>query len=305
MLKIIKNIKYNKFLLLNIFFVSIFSILILSKPTYAGITYNTQTPDLAGSSISFGNNTRPLGEYIKKVYDYGVGITAILATVVLMIGGFQWIIAGGSGEKIGEAKAWITAALSGLVLALSSYMLLNLVNPDLVNFRVKEIKVIDEIKKTGLMCCQITEIGKSTVKLLTEEDCTKQKGVKNDKIIQESGVCKSLDMGPCDLDTDCITGFYCLYHQCKSRNPGDGQACDGGRCNTGLYCFGYAFGTNPGICHDGSRGDRCTNDDNCISKLCVNTDCWKTKSCGTDLTCSTTCKATFFTVCFSGGCECY
>lgn len=138
----------------------------------AQITYTTQTPDLAGSSITFGTNTRPLGEYIRKVYNYGVGITAILATVVLMIGGFQWIIAGGSGEKIGEAKAWITAALSGLVLALSSYMILNLVNPALVNLKVKEIEFIKEVKSG---CCFINT-GSGVAKEINSGQCEKLGG---------------------------------------------------------------------------------------------------------------------------------
>ena len=142
MLSKLKKIRSTKiFIIFTIILIS-YSVFLIGETTQAAITYKTQTPDLAGSSITFGTNTRPLGEYIRKVYNYGVGITAILATVVLMIGGFQWIIAGGSGEKIGEAKAWITAALSGLVLALTSYMILGLVNPALINFTVKEIELI-------------------------------------------------------------------------------------------------------------------------------------------------------------------
>lgn len=113
-----------------------------------------EIPGVGSAIIKPGNSTEALGNYIKGFYSYAVGITAILATTVLMIGGFQWIIAGGSGEKIGEAKAWITAALSGLVLALSSYMILNLVNPALVNFKVKDIKVIKAIDpSTFTPCC--------------------------------------------------------------------------------------------------------------------------------------------------------
>lgn len=141
------NIPFFTFLIIVIFCL----LFLIGEQTQASVMYSPQTTDLAGSSITFDNSTKPLGEFIKKVYAYGVGITAILATVVLMIGGFQWIIAGGSGEKIGEAKAWITAALSGLVLALSSYMILELVNPNLVNFSIKSIKVIEEIKAPELV----------------------------------------------------------------------------------------------------------------------------------------------------------
>ena len=158
------KLKIYKYRAPLIYLIFIFTLAIpLSKDAQAQITYTPQTPDLAGSSITFSNETKPLGEFIKKVYAYGVGITAILATVVLMIGGFQWIIAGGSGEKIGEAKAWITASLSGLVLALSSYMILNLINPDLVNFSVRSIKLIERIEEYSAMPLSSGGLGKSVM----------------------------------------------------------------------------------------------------------------------------------------------
>lgn len=159
----IKNKKINKKQIFVALFFALCLILIIGKKTQAQITYTPQVTDLAGPSITFNDSTKPLGEFIKKVYAYGVGITAILATVVLMIGGFQWIIAGGSGEKIGEAKAWITASLSGLVLALSSYMILNLINPDLVNFTVGSIKVIEKIEEYSAMPLSSGGLGKSVM----------------------------------------------------------------------------------------------------------------------------------------------
>ncbi|MCD4761638.1 hypothetical protein K8R32_01640, partial [bacterium] len=84
----------------------------------------------AGTEKSIG-----IEEYIAEIYKYAIGAVGILATVVMMIGGIVWITAGGNAAKIGEAKAWIGAALSGLVLMLTSYMILNIVNPDLVKLK--------------------------------------------------------------------------------------------------------------------------------------------------------------------------
>jgi len=131
----------------KIFIVSVLGFFLFNvKISLAQITYTAQIEDISGKSITINTTTKALGEYIKNIYNYGVGIAAIVATVVLMIGGFQWIIAGGSGEKIGEAKAWISAALSGLVLVLSSYTLLNLINPNLVNFKIIDIASILKIE---------------------------------------------------------------------------------------------------------------------------------------------------------------
>lgn len=75
-----------------------------------------------------------IAEYIAAVYKYAIGVVGILATVVLMIGGIVWITAGGDSSRITEAKAWITASLTGLIIALSSYMILYQINPRLLDF---------------------------------------------------------------------------------------------------------------------------------------------------------------------------
>jgi Type IV secretion system pilin len=92
-------------------------------------------PTLHGGSslITFTGDTGPIAEYIKAIYAYAVGAVGIVAAVVLMIGGLMWITAGGNASSVSEAKSMITASLTGLVLVLTSYLLLNQVNPSLVN----------------------------------------------------------------------------------------------------------------------------------------------------------------------------
>ena len=73
-----------------------------------------------------------IAEYIAGIYKYAIGIVGILATVVMMIGGVMWMMSGGNASTAGEAKSWITSSLTGLIIALSSYMILYQVNPALV-----------------------------------------------------------------------------------------------------------------------------------------------------------------------------
>lgn len=82
-----------------------------------------------------------IGQYIAGVYQYAIGIVGILAAVVLMFGGIIWLTAGGSATQIGNAKAWIGASLTGLVIALCSYMILYLINPDLTIFKPLRIQL--------------------------------------------------------------------------------------------------------------------------------------------------------------------
>ena len=118
-----------------------------------------------------------LGKYIKAIYNYAIGIVGILAAVVLMFGGVIWLTAGGSQEKVKEAKAWIGASISGLVLVLCSYMILNTINPDLVSFKPIETEVPGEI---FYGCCEgiDKDMGNVTgyAAMMINSECVEKKG---------------------------------------------------------------------------------------------------------------------------------
>lgn len=82
-----------------------------------------------------------LGKVINGFYNYMVWLAGILAVIVIMVAGFQWVTAAGNQSKIGEAKERITSAVIGLVLALGSYLLLYTINPKLI-----EIQDLSELK---------------------------------------------------------------------------------------------------------------------------------------------------------------
>lgn len=105
---------------------------------------NDITLDLQVDIGNYGGETvgpSTIGNYIKAIYTYAIGAVGILAAFFIVIGGVQWIISAGNPEKINEAKSRIIASLSGLVLVLCSFLLLNLINPDLVTFRPISTKI--------------------------------------------------------------------------------------------------------------------------------------------------------------------
>ncbi|MFH0840624.1 MAG: hypothetical protein V1865_01385 [bacterium] len=71
------------------------------------------------------------GNYIESLYGWGVGVIAILSVLTIAIGGVIWVTAAGNQGRITEAKSWIGSSLLGLTLALSSYLILTTINPDL------------------------------------------------------------------------------------------------------------------------------------------------------------------------------
>lgn len=89
-----------------------------------------------------------IGQYAAGVYKYLLLIAGIIAAVRIIAAGFNYIAAGGSSQKIEEAKSGIGHALIGLVLVLGSYLLLYTINPDLVQFKSLKIKVVENVVLT-------------------------------------------------------------------------------------------------------------------------------------------------------------
>lgn len=109
------------------------------------IAFTPQIPfgDIKGTMPVNGGT---IGFYITEIYKYAVGIVSILASIVIMWGGVRWLTAGGNQEAVGDAKKWIEGALSGLVLVMTSYLILNFVNPDLTSFKLITITPIEGVK---------------------------------------------------------------------------------------------------------------------------------------------------------------
>ncbi len=77
------------------------------------------------------------GCYFQSVYRFSVGIVGLLAIVMVMLGGVKWITAGGNPSKVQSGKDYIFAAIFGTLLLLSSYMILNFINPQLTNIGIE------------------------------------------------------------------------------------------------------------------------------------------------------------------------
>lgn len=50
-----------------------------------------------------------------------LGFLGIVAVVIILLGGFKWMTAGGNEDKVDEAKKLITAGIIGLVIILAAY----------------------------------------------------------------------------------------------------------------------------------------------------------------------------------------
>lgn len=89
--------------------------------------------------------------YLNNLYKFGISITGILAIFMIALGSFAYIVtSAGNSSKMLNAKETIQNALIGLVIALSAYLFLFVINPDLVGGTLQAPeKSIESIRTTG------------------------------------------------------------------------------------------------------------------------------------------------------------
>ena len=86
-------------------------------------------------------SVKNIGEYIQLVYRFALGIVGIIAVVLIMFGGLRWMAAAGNESMITEAKEIVTSAVTGLVIALLSYVILAFINPQTLDLSVSVFKI--------------------------------------------------------------------------------------------------------------------------------------------------------------------
>lgn len=77
-----------------------------------------------------------LSAYFSALFRFAIVVASILAVIVIIIAGLKYIGAAGNPAVINDAKDQIYWAILGLILALSSWMILNIINPKLVKLEL-------------------------------------------------------------------------------------------------------------------------------------------------------------------------
>src|SRR6056297_851455 len=99
-----------------------------------------------------------VAKYIGALYRYGVIFGSILAVVMIMIGGILYLIGGMNQTMISKGKGYIVGAVTGLILLLGSYVLLNTINPRLINLQPIKVEIAKEtLAFQGKMCSDAEE----------------------------------------------------------------------------------------------------------------------------------------------------
>ena len=81
-----------------------------------------------------------LGDIIRNLFGYALGLAGIILFILLIVGGFQFITSGGDPKAAEGAKKTITSAIIGLIVILVSYIILviisNITGVDVTQFNL-------------------------------------------------------------------------------------------------------------------------------------------------------------------------
>ena len=77
-----------------------------------------------------------LPEYISIIFKLVMGIAGTIAVLALVIGAVQYMASAGNPETISNAKKRIFGAIFGIILLLSSYLILRTINPQLIELEL-------------------------------------------------------------------------------------------------------------------------------------------------------------------------
>lgn len=123
------------------------------------------------TQIGLGNKREftDIGDYIKTMYQWGIGMAGVLAVIVIITAGFQWMSSGGNSQIISSAQKRIFGAIVGLIIAVGSYTILNLINPALVNLRLPQTWLVNEIQIGASECKLLNNVGNVSLALNQQE----------------------------------------------------------------------------------------------------------------------------------------
>lgn len=88
------------------------------------------SPTLPGSNSS--NGSSPAG-WVANFYNFALLISGVLAFGAVVYGGVLYLTSAGNPSRQGEGKEWIESALIGILLLAGAYLILQIVNPAIVN----------------------------------------------------------------------------------------------------------------------------------------------------------------------------
>lgn len=122
------------------FFVFSFLVLSLSLATPVAQALDYQLLEKIPFTDNIGGSDLP--KYVSAIYKAALVIVTLSAVLMVSVGGFMYLTSAGNTASMGTAKGIIYDSLIGLVIALSAWLILYIINPDLVQISLKGLPTV-------------------------------------------------------------------------------------------------------------------------------------------------------------------
>ena len=200
--------KLNKFKIFFLFFSMVF-FLLLPFFVKAAITFTPEA--MPGGTKEIGTDPgETIFYYFGEIYKWAVPAIGVIAVVMIMIAGFQWMLAGGNASKVTTAKKRMTDAMMGLILVIGAYWMLNFINPALVEAPKLTLKTV-ETKE--LKFPDPAEMVEARVKMINKE-------------CKQTSDCQGTPEEP-------VYDLFCDHGKCKMKSGSLAEA------GSKIQCMGY------------------------------------------------------------------
>ena len=106
---------------------------------------NLSYPELGPEGGKFDlNENQDINEIVAWLYYFIISISGFAAFTMLVRGGFMWLSSAGNSGTLKEAKDIISSAIFGLMIILASFLILQVINPELTTLTIEPLQSIQK-----------------------------------------------------------------------------------------------------------------------------------------------------------------
>lgn len=165
-------------------------------------------------NLEFAGNATELPAFFNSIYMICIGLAAVIGVLQIMRAGVTWMTAGGSHEKIGDAKNLIRDTIIGLILVLAPTIVFSIINPEILSLKIGDLDKLAPGSVPGP--------GSSTTPTLSATSCSAAYKDWNTQAIPADKVCNAAN-GYRKIDNACCSGIsagsICCGNQYSPKNP--------------------------------------------------------------------------------------
>ena len=115
------NKMFTKFIVSSFIFVLAFSFCVIPAMAQPELGLNYAT------NLGLASQEGDVRDTAVDIVKYLMTFLGIIAVVVILLGGFKWMTAGGNEDKVAEAKKLLVAGMVGLVIILAAFAIVTFV----------------------------------------------------------------------------------------------------------------------------------------------------------------------------------